>query len=208
MTTLAKRVPIPKGARIKTYYDTKEIIDSTTVLNFFPATATRDATRDNYISNPFPGEEKRRVVGMSFELIKQFIKDDPGESIDAEAIINQVKDAAIILTADNDYKEFVRTPLSNHFNFAGTGLNIRLAIAGDPAAAGESTTTVTRVVTMKSAKLHRIPDPFDIASTQSIDLQVHFADNSAFPTATQWTDSGQGRLYMRAKLYLAELRKG
>jgi hypothetical protein len=202
--TLARKVPIPKGARRKVYYDTKELVQDQSVINFFPPNATRDASRDNYINNPFPGESARRVVGLSFELIKQFIRDDAANNIDSEAIINGIKDAGVILTADNDYKEFVRTPLEEHFNFEGSRLNIDLSIAGDPAAEG-TTTTENKTAILQSADMYRLPDPFDVAPNQSVDLRVEFADASVFPQSTDWDAAGQGHLFMRAKMYVAEI---
>jgi len=206
--TLAKKVPIPKNARLKTYYDTKEIVQNTTDYNFFPPNATRNVTRDNYINNPFPGEDSRRVVGLSFELIPQFMHNDAVNSIDIEKIMNGLKDAGIILTADNDYKEFVRTTMSEHFNFAGTRLNTRVAAASDGASAPALVTSIDKTVTSKSADMYRLPDPFDVAPNQTIDLKVVFEDASVFPTSQNWVDASQSRLLLRANLFIAEVKKG
>lgn len=208
METLAKKVPIPRNSRLKTYYDTKEIIQNTSEYNFFPANATRNVTRDNYINNPFPGEESRRVVGLSFELISQFIEDDSANSIDVEAIMNGIKDAGIILTADNDYKEFVRTTMSEHFNFAGTRLNVRAAAASDGGTAPSLVSSVERTVIAKNADMYRLPDPFDVAPNQTIDLKVVFEDSSIFPTSANWTAASQPKLLLRANLFIAEMKKG
>jgi hypothetical protein len=205
MSTLAKRVKVSPDARLKVYYDVREIVDGTTSLNFFQPNPNKDVTRNNYISNPFPGEDDRMVIGLSFELVKQAIVMDAGNNIDPELIVNAVKDAGVRLTADNDYKEFLRAPLSNHFNFLGTDLDIAIATAGDPAS-GSETTIQDKVVTMKNTSLQKVPDPFIIAANQSMDLEVTFANGSAFPSAAEWTASGQGKLYMKAKLYVAEVR--
>jgi len=201
--TLAKKVPIPRSARIKPYYDTKQIKNGVADINFFPPNATRKVTRDNYINNPFPGEEKRRIVGLSFELLKLFITDDPDNSIDSEKIINAVKDAGVVLTADNDYKEFLRTTLDRHANFSGTDFEGAKATALIDAAIEEAS---SKTAVLKSAGMYKLQDPFDVASNQSIDLKVSFADASAFPTDQNWTDSGQGKLFLRATLYLAEIK--
>lgn len=203
MDTLIKRAPIPITSRIKPYYDTKEIVQNTATYNFFPATATRNVTRDNYIGNPFPGEEKRRVVGISFELVKQFIRTDSGNGINAIGIVNGLKDGSVILTADNDYKEFLRISMEECSNFLGTGLSGAIASAFvDEAIENAEEETAC----MKSASMYALRDPFDVAPTQSINLQVTFKDASVFPTSQQWTDSGQGVLLLRSTLYLAEIQ--
>jgi hypothetical protein len=207
MNTLAKKVPIPRNARLKTYYDTKEIVQNTAEYNFFPPNATRNVSRDNYINNPFPGEDSRRVVGLSFELVPQFMHNDAANGIDVEAIINGLKDAGIILTADNDYKEFVRTTMSEHFNFAGTRLNTRVSGAPDVIGAGAvMVPSIEKTVVAKAADMYRLPDPFDVAPNQTIDLKVVFDDASMFPTSGNWTTSGQSRLLLRANLFIAEVK--
>jgi hypothetical protein len=203
MNTLAKKVPIPRSARIKPYYDTKQIKNGVAEINFFPPNATRKVSRDNYINNPFPGEEKRRIVGLSFELVKQFITDDAANNINSEAIINGIKDAGVVLTADNDYKEFLRTTIDRHSNFAGTDFEGAKASALIDAAVE---TVESKTAVLKSAGMYKLQDPFDVASNQSIDLKVSFADASNFPTDQNWNDSGQGLLFMRATLYLAEIK--
>lgn len=204
MNTLAKKVPIKRNSRIKTYYDTRDIIDTTSVLNFFPANPDRDTTRNNYFNNPFPGTDKRRVVGLSFELPKQFIS--TATDIDPLAIVNGLKDAGVIITADNSNTEFLRAPLSHFFNFGGTGLNRRLAIAGNPTSDAATETIDEATVTMKSSGMYRLPDPFDIATNQTVDVKVEFESSASFPTAAQWTTSEQGQLSLKAKLYVAEIR--
>jgi hypothetical protein len=200
--SLAQKVPVPKGSRIKTYYDSKKLIQNEAVVNFFPPNATRNVTRDNYINNPFPGEDKRRVVGLSFELIKQFIQDDDANGIDSEAIINAVKDAGVVLTADNDYKEFLRTTIDEHSNFSDT--NFASVVASDYINSAVETAE-RKTAVMKGSGMYRLSDPFDVASNQTIDLRVEFADASSFPTEQQWIDSGQGQLWLRATLYVAEI---
>ena len=207
MSTLAKRVKVSPDARLKVYYDVREIVKGQSVLNFFQPNPNKDITRNNYISNPFPGEDDRMVIGLSFELLKQAISLDEGNSIDPELIVNAVKDAGVRMTADNDYKEFLRAPLSNHFNFLGTGLSIDIGTAGNPTGDDVDTTVESKIVTIKNTSLRKVPDPFIIAANQSMDLEVTFSDSSPFPTSQDWDDAGQSGLYLKAKLYVAELRK-
>lgn len=203
MKTLAKPAPIPRSARIKPYYDTQQIKQNVAEINFFPPNATRKVTRDNYINNPFPGKDKRRIVGLSFELVKQFIRDDSDNSIDSVAIINGIKDAGVVLTADNDYKEFLRTTIDRHSNFAGTDFEGAKASALVDAAIE---TASRKTAVLKSAGMYKLQDPFDVAGNQTINLKVTFADASAFPSEANWDASGQGKLWLRATLYLAEIK--
>jgi|AntRauTorckE6833_2_1112554.scaffolds.fasta_scaffold00919_9 hypothetical protein len=198
---ISKKALVPATARIKTYFDTRKVQQNQSVLNFFPANADRILTRDNYVSNPFPGAMKRRILGLSFELTKQFIEDDPTNGIDARAIVNGLKDAAILLQADNDNKEFLRAPMSEFSNFAGTG--IQLASATDNTV--DAVASFKRVATVKSAGEYRLADPFDLAVNQTVSLAVHFDDASVFPTIENWTQSGQGQLWLRASLVVAEV---
>lgn len=198
---ISKKALVPASARIKTYYDTKQIEQNNSIINFFPANATRKVTRDNYVNNPFPGAMKRRILGLSFEITKQLIEDDPENGIDARAIVNGLKDAAILLQADNDNKEFLRAPMSEFSNFAGTGL--QLVSATDNTA--DAVATYKRIATLKSAGEYRLADPFDLAVNQTVSLAVHFDDASVFPSTESWTQSGQGQLWLRASLVVAEV---
>lgn len=198
---ISKKALVPASARIKTYFDTRLIEQNRAVINFFPANANRKLTRDNYVSNPFPGAMKRRILGLSFEVTKQFIEDDTENGIDARAIVNGLKDAAILLQADNDNKEFLRAPISDFSNFAGTGLQF---VSGTDNTA-DAVATYKRIATLKSAGEYRLPDPFDLAVNQTVSLAVHFDDASVFPSEESWTQSGQGQLWLRASLVVAEV---
>jgi hypothetical protein len=198
---ISKKALVPASARIKTYYDTKQVEQNNSIINFFPANATRKVTRDNYVNNPFPGSMKRRILGLSFEITKQFIEDDAAHGIDARAIVNGLKDAAVLLQADNDNKEFLRAPISEFSNFAGTGL--QLVSATDNTV--DAVAAYKRTATLKSAGEYRLADPFDLAVNQTVSLAVHFDDASVFPSADNWTQSGQGQLWLRASLVVAEV---
>lgn len=202
MNNFINTATIPRTALIKPLYDTQKITQNVSEVNFYPANASKVVARNNYITNPFPGENTRRVVALSFEINKQFIEDDAANSIDSEAIINSLKDAGIILTADGDYKEFLRTTIDRHSNFSGTGLESESAAALVDAAIQTAT---SKVSVMKGSGLYFLADPFDIAPNQTVDLKVKFADSSLFPTDANWNDSGQGLLYMTATLYAAEI---
>ena len=198
---ISKKALVPASARIKTYYDTRQVEQNSSILNFFPANATRKVTRDNYVNNPFPGSFKRRILGLAFEVTKQFIEDDEANGIDARAIINTLKDSAILLQADNDNKEFLRAPISEFSNFAGTGL--QLVSATDNTT--DAVASYKRTATLKSAGEYRLADPFDLAVNQTVSLAVHFDDASKFPTEANWAASGQGSLWLRASLVVAEV---
>lgn len=203
--TFVKSVTPPADARRKTYQDTQEILQDVSELSFFPANASKDVTRNNYITNPFPGKNGRLVLGLSFELVKQFITTDAANSIDPIAIINGLKDAGIVFTADNDYKEFLRGRLSEFFNFKGTNISTQVTAASSGGTAPALTSTVTHTVTIKSAQGIAVPNPFLIAPSQTFDLGVKFVDSSMFPTGDNWDDSGQGRLFLRATIFAAEI---
>jgi len=198
---ISKKALVPASARIKTYFDTRLVEQNRSVINFFPANANRKLTRDNYVSNPFPGAMKRRILGLSFEATKQFIEDDPANGVDSLAIVNGLKDAAILLQADNDNKEFLRAPISEFSNFAGTGLQFVSATDNSV----DAVATYKRIASLKSAGEYRLPDPFDLAVNQTVSLAVHFDDASVFPSAENWTQSGQGQLWLRASLVVAEV---
>lgn len=202
MSTIAKKVQIPNSARFKPYYDTQQILQNESVINFFPPNPDKKITRNNYVSNAFPGKDERMIVGLSFELVKHFIRDDAENGIDSEAIINGIKDAGVRFTADNDHKEMLRTGIEEHSNFAGTCFKIATAQAYKN---GAVDTVQAKTAVLKSSQMHRLPDPVRIAPNQTIDLQVTFADSSKFPTADNWEQSGQGGLWLRATLYLAEV---
>jgi hypothetical protein len=204
MSTIAKKVQIPNSARIKPYYDSQKIVQNESVLNFFPPNPSKKVTLNNYISNPFPGKEERLIVGLSFELVSKFIRDDSANGIDASKIINGVKDAGVVFTADNDYKQFLRVPIEEHSNFGGTSMKVSEAKAY---VNGSYVTNSKRSACLKASNMFRLPDPFKIASNQSIDLEVTFADASVFPTEANWTASDQEQLYLRATLFLAEIDK-
>jgi hypothetical protein len=184
--TQQRRLKVPKHARIKTYYDTKLIDQNKDVINFFTPNASKEVTRDNYIQNPFPGDATRRIAGLSFELVPQFISNDSDNSIDAAAIVNAMKFSGVIITADQSYRQFLRAPMAEYSNFADTQYIGGTAI-------------------LKKADMYRLSDPFDIASNQNLNLAVHFNDATGFPKESDWEASGQKKPYLRATLYLAEI---
>jgi hypothetical protein len=203
--TLARKTAIPASARRRVYFDTQELVQDTTRYDFFPPQASRDITIANYISNSFPGDDARLLYGMSFELVKQHIETDSANSVDAEAIINAVKDSAIIINADQSRTEFLRDRLANYFNFEGNHLNIRTSFAGQ-AAAADSELTVDKTVTMQSAEGYfKIPDPFFVAPNQVLNVEVSLNDASALPTSANWTAADQPKLFLRSTLHMAEL---
>jgi hypothetical protein len=203
--TLSRKVAIPKGARRKVYYDTQPLKQNKAKVNFFPPQASRDIPSDNYIQNPFSGDNARLVYGLTFALTSQYIHTDTANSIDAEAIINAVKDAGLVANADQDYKEFLRVPFSDHFNFEGTHLNIAVALAGQ-ASADDQQATVSKTVTAQDHEtMYRVADPFVIAKQQNMNLYVEFNDASVFPTEQNWKDAGQQQLHLQCKLDVAEL---
>ena len=193
---ISKKAIVPASARIKTYYDTQKVEQNQSVVNFFPANASKKVTRNNYVNNPFPGSSKRRILGLSFEVTKQFIED--GDGIDSLAIVNALKDAGIVLEADNDNKEFLRAPISEFSNFAGTGFNISSVVDGE-------NVINHKVATLKAAGEYRLADPFDLGQNQTVSLSVDFDKANKFPTSDQWEQSGQGQLWMRASLVVAEM---
>jgi hypothetical protein len=199
---ISKKAIVPASARIKTYFDTQQVTQNGATVNFFPANSTRKITRNNYVGNPFPGELKRRVLALSFEVIKQFIEDDEANNINARAIINSLKDAGVILQADNDNKEFLRVPISKHSNFSGTGIHM---VAGTPNTV-DAAVSYKRIASLQSAEEYRLADPFDLAVNQTLSLSVHFEDASVFPSDADWTASGQGLLYLRANIVVAEMK--
>jgi len=203
--TLARKTAIPAAARRRVYFDTQELVQGTSRYEFFPPQASRDITIANYISNSFPGDDARLLYGASFELVKQHIETDADNSIDAEAIINALKDSGIVITADQNRTEFLRDRLSNYFNFEGNHLNIRNSFAGQ-AASADSELTVDKTVTMQSAQGYfKIPDPFFVAPNQVLNVEVTFNDASSFPTSQNWVDAGKSKLFLRSTMHLAEL---
>lgn len=199
---ISKKAIVPASARIKTYFDTQQVQKNGAVLNFFPPNSTREITRNNYVGNPFPGEYKRRILALSFEVTKQFIEDDPTNNINARAIVNGLKDAGVILQADNDNKEFLRVPIAKHSNFSGTGIQ---SVAGT-ANSADAQVVYKNVACLRSAEEYRLADPFDLAVNQTLSLAVHFEDASVFPSDQDWTTSEQGLLYLQASIVVAEMQ--
>jgi len=201
-TQISKKAIVPASARIKTYFDTQQVTQNGAVLNFFPPNSTRKITRNNYVGNPFPGELKRRILALSFEVTKQFIEDDEANGIDAQAIVNSLKDAGVILQADNDNKEFLRVPIAKHSNFSATDIQ---TVAGT-ANTVDAPVVYKDVACLRSAAEYRLADPFDLAVNQTLSLSVHFEDASVFPSDASWTTSGQGLLQLQASIVVAEMK--
>lgn len=199
------RLPIPKTARIEPYYDTQQIKQNEATVDFFPANASKDITRNNYVSNPFPGNAVRRVAGLSFEVVKHFLIDDPGNSINARAIVNALKHASVIITADQDYHQFLREPIEEYSNFDQTRY---VGASGKAYVNGAYVDNAAETAIIKAGGMHRLDDPFDIEANQNVNVTVQFNDASNFPTEAQWTAASQGFLWMRATLYLAEIDAG
>ena len=203
------------SARLRTYYDTQQIDDTTSdlILNFFPPNPNKVVGRNNYVQNPFPGDEARMVIGLSFELTKQAISrypltDASSNTVDPEKIGNGIMDSAVLLRVDNNFQEMLKVPMIQCFNFAGTDYELNHAVVGDPGTGGSAVTHEEAMAVFKSASGFVLPDPFVLASQQHLDLSVHFHSKADFPSDAEWTAASQGNLYLRAKLYVAEMKKG
>lgn len=201
-----KKLPVPPNAKHKVYHDTIEIVQNTSAYNFFPATSTRNLLRDNYFSNSLPGNDSRLVLGLSFELVQQHIENDSANSIDGENIINALAYAGLRITADNDNKEYVRDRLSRYFNFRDIELAYSIAAASDGATAPAINVAEQKIITVQGTEVMPVPDPFRIASNQTFDIEVTFADSSVFPTSQNWEDASQPALLMRCNLHVAEIK--
>jgi hypothetical protein len=199
-TTTKRRIPVKPNDRIKPLYDSQQIKQNTAVLNFFPAQASKSVTRNNYISNPLPGNDKRLIAGLSLDLNKQFIIDDT--DINAAAIINALKHASIRITADQSRTEFLRAPVEEYSNFAATQYEADSAKAYID---GAYVTKEDKTAVVASPGMYRLDDPFKIESQQTFDLEVTFNDASKFPTEAQWVASGQGLPWLIATLYAVEV---
>lgn len=197
-----RRVPIKASDKVKPIFDSQQIDEGTTTLDFFPSDANKRIYRSNYVSNSLPGTEDRRIIGLNFSLNKIFIRDDSANSIDALAIMNALKDASVELKADNDNKEFLATTLDRHFNFEETKVHNPVANA---LVDGALETETRKVVQVKPPEMIKLKEPFDLASNQVITLTVNFNSGADFPSEAEWTASGQSFLYLFANLYLAEI---
>jgi hypothetical protein len=200
-----RRLPIPQDARIDTYYDTQPINQNSNVVNFFPATDSKDPTRNNYISNPFPGTDTRRIAGLGFDVNRQFIRNDPDNGIDVRAIVNALKFGGAIISADQSYTQFLRAPFPEYSNFAQTEYVQARAKAY---VNGEYQDKVQASAVLKGSGMFGLEDPFDVASGQNLNVKVQFGSASAFPTSAQWQASGQKPLQLRVNLYLVEIDQG
>jgi len=201
-TTKKRRIPVTPSDRIKPLYDAQQIEQNAAVLNFFPAQASKNVTRNNYISNPLPGNDVRIIAGLSLDLNKQFIIDDDVNSINAAAIINALKHASIRITADQSRSEFLRAPIEEFSNFS------RTQYEGDSAKAYVNSLYVNneaKTGIIASPGMYRLEDPFKIESQQTFDLEVTFNDASNFPTEEQWDESEQGLPWLIATLYAVEV---
>lgn len=197
---MKSKVPVPKGARLKPYYDTQPIVQNQAKVNFFSPSPSRAVTRNNYVSNPFPGEATRRIAGLSFDILHQFIHREA--NINPIAIVNGLKNAGVVLTADQSHTQFLRTTLDEQSNFAETEFVAASAAAWE---GGAAVTETRQTAVLKSSEMYRLADPFDLANNQNLNLYVQFANASNFPTEAQWEASSQSQLFLRATLYLAEL---
>lgn len=198
-----RKVPVPPGARINPYYDTQPVKQNEETINFFPANTSRQIYRNNYISNPFPGNAARRVAGLSFEPTAQFIREDT--NIDVEAIVNALKFAGVVITADQSHEQFLRAPIGEYSNFHQTEIE---SVKSKAYVNGAFVDKTKKIAVLKSAAMYRVDDPFDIAANQNVTVKVVFDDASDFPTEAQWNNStGNVRLRLHATLYLAEVEK-
>lgn len=200
-----KKLPVPPNAKHKVYHDTQEIVQDTSVYNFYPAQATRNLLRDNYFNNSFPGTATRLVLGLSFELVKQHIEDDVANSINGENIINDLLFSGFRIVCDNDNKERVRDRLPRYFNFKDIELAYNLDAASDGATAPALNIQESKVYTVQKTDLMPVPDPFKIASNQTFDIELTFANSGNFPTSQNWADANQPALLMRCNLHVAEI---
>lgn len=193
---IAKKLALPKGKRLVTYYDTQSVIQNKSKLSFFPANASRIEYDNNYVTNPLPGNKPVAFLGMSIEATLQVIK--TAANVDPVKIINALKYAKVKFTADQNDKRMFVAKMEDFFNFKSTNFTQTGGVNASNAL------VLQEAIELRSNGVIRFADPFAVAGGQVFTVEIEFADSSAFPTEAQWTTAGYGQLKLAAKLYAAE----
>jgi hypothetical protein len=193
---IAKKLNVPRNMRLRTYYDTKAIVQNTSSYNFFPANASRVDTDNNYVTNPLPGNKDVAILGMSIDTTIQIIK--TAANVDPVKIINALKYASVKVELDQDNKQMLLGRLGDFFNFKSTAYH---SAASEGAASAQ---VLTEAIEMRSNGVIRFADPFQVGAGQVFNVTVRFADSSVFPTEAHWGTAGYGALKLVASLFVAE----
>lgn len=201
---ISKKVKVPAKAKLLPIFSTVDLIQNTSELSFY-SNPTNIIHADNFVNNPFTGTDRRRVLGLVFNLNKIFIRDDAANGIDSQKILNALKDSSVKFTADQNNQQFLHTVIEEHSNFSGTIIRQSTA-AGHIDEADE--VSRRKVAIFKPADFIKIPDPWDVARNQNISLKVKLTNSADLPTAQNWIDSddnGNRGLKMQAIIFMAEI---
>ena len=187
---VVKPVTLDQAGRLKTYFDTKAVVQNQAVINFFTPNANRRSAQNNYVNNPFPGDEVRKVLGISIESTLAVIK--TAANVDPIKIINALKFGSVKLTLNSDSKQALHLPITDFLDFSA----IDVSVAADP---------VDGVfVTLPTKGMVRLPDPFQIGKNQVFEAIVEFDSAANFPTSAHWTTAAYGDLQLRFGIQVSE----
>lgn len=196
---IRKPIPIPRGSRVRTIYDTKKITQNSGTLDFFKGPATGGITVSNYDQNPFPGQRHRLFGALQLQIVSaagevHYASDAAGNLAAALAKFNALTNGAVRVSADQDEKLMLRAPIEDY-------LEVSKGVAG-----GSSQTADVGIGHFQfgTTGVRSINDPFVLGPVQTLQAQVVFANPAAF--VNDWTAiTGSEDLHLRMKFHIVEL---
>ncbi|MCH8567619.1 MAG: hypothetical protein LAT67_05120 [Balneolales bacterium] len=186
---IVKPIAIDPKGRLKQYYDTKRLKQGDSILHFFPAQAQRESARNNYVNNPIPGNEIRKVLSIGIDINYAVI--ESATNIDPFKIINAIKQSSIKLTLNSDNVQVLEQPISNFLNFSSSGV----AMNSDG---------TKKAVSVSSKGLVRLADPFQVGIQQVFDLNLNVANAGLLPTVAHWEAANLPPLEVTVMLLMSE----
>ncbi len=192
--SVIKPAQIPTDARLRTYWDTQDVVQNQATYNFFQAGQTQTRTLRNYISNPLPSTQQRQVLALSLESTLQVIRS--ATNIDPVAIADALGHGILRFQVGSDNELVYEGRIQEFLDVDEYTVN----------RSGDATSGYTQIeaVTLGSFGFVRIPDAFLLRPNENFTFEVQFEDASQFPAAADWTGAGYGKLSLVGKILVAE----
>ena len=159
---------------------TSEALDGNT-LQFFQRNPTTNEVLRNYVQNPLPGPQRKRILAMGFAPLALIVQDISG--VNPITLRNALADAGVVFRKNNGRETVMRAQLRQLM--PQNAFDVLHAAFDDGTDAGE-----TNELVLPTSPLTQLPNPgepgnsdhdFTLDGDEQFELEIVFADTNPIP---------------------------
>lgn len=186
---IAKRVAVPNDAERTQLYDTKTVNDGTSSVSFFDPNASGGKNLSNYEENPLPGNYRRVIHQLGFELTAAAI--EFATAAEAEAFLNNINNAYVEIWTGDTRCNYMRALLTDVLS---TDVKVT-PVRGAGADVGD-----TVLVQFASGVVTQVIEPIVLEPNERLYVELFFPNAAGLPADDEMNGTPGNDLAIRAKL--------